>query len=65
MLLANDLNQLVDGVGIVGVGQNVLRGVVVDRVLVAAEDVDGVAAYAQAGAEDQPLIDGVADRSIC
>jgi len=26
VLLANDLDQLVDGVGVVGVGQNVLRG---------------------------------------
>ena len=64
MLLADDLDELVNGVGVVGVGKHVLRGVVVNGVFVAAQDVDGVAADAQARAQDQPLIDGVAHSRV-
>ena len=41
-----------------------LRRVVTDGVFVAAEDVDGVAADAQARAGNQALVDGVADGGI-
>ena len=37
MLLAHDLDELLGGVGVVGVGEHVLGGVVVDGVFVAAE----------------------------
>ena len=41
-----------------------LRGVVVDGVFVAAENVDGVAADAQAGTGDPPLVDRITNRGI-
>ena len=41
-----------------------LLGVVADRVFMAAEDVDGVAADAQARAGNQACVDGVADGSV-
>ncbi len=53
VLLAHDGDDLVGVVGVVGVGEHVLRGVVADGVFVAAEDVDGVAGNAQAGAGDE------------
>ncbi len=39
-----------------------LRGIEIVGVLVAAENVDGVGADPQARAQDQTLVDGVADR---
>ena len=64
MLLADDFDKLFGGVGVVGVGEHVLRGVVADGVFVAAEDVDGVAADAQARAGDEALVDGVANGGV-
>ena len=64
MLLAHDGDDFVGGVGIVGVGEDVLGGVVAVGVFVAAEDVNGVAADAHAGAGDEALIDGVADGGV-
>ena len=65
MLCADDLDQLVGGVGVVGVGQHVLGGVVADGVFVAAQDADGVAADAHSRPGDEPCVDGVADRRVC
>ena len=64
VLPADDLDELVGGVGVVGVGEHVLRGVEVDGVLVAAQNVDGVAADAQARAGNEALVDGVADGGV-
>ena len=61
MLRAHHLNKLVGGVGVVGVRQHVLRGIVAVGVLVAAQNVDGVAADAQPRAWNQPRVDGVAN----
>src|SRR5207302_6015530 len=49
-LLADGGDEFVGVVGVGGVGQDVLLGVVVERVLVPAENVDGVAADAKARA---------------
>ena len=52
-------------VRVCGVGEDVLLGVVADGVLVAAENIDGVAADAQAGAGNFAAIDGVAHGGVC
>jgi len=64
VLLAEDGDELAGIVGQVGVGQDVLRGVVFDGVFVAAEDVNGVARDKQAGAGDEAAVDGVADGGV-
>ena len=64
MLPADDFNELLGGVGVVGVGEDALGGVEADGVLVSAEEVDGVAADAQARPRDEALIDGVADGGV-
>jgi len=64
VLLAHDLDDLLGGVGVIGVGEHVLGGVEADGVFMAAHDVDGVAADAHAGAEDEALVDGVADGGV-
>jgi hypothetical protein len=64
VLGADDLDELVGRVGVVGVGENMLRGIEAVGVFVAAEDVDGVAADAQARTGDESLIDGVADGGV-
>ena len=64
MLRADHLDDLLGGVGVVGVGEHVLRGIEVVGVLVAAQNVDGVAADAQARARNEPLVDGVADGGV-
>jgi hypothetical protein len=51
-------------VGVGGVSEDVLLGVVADGVFVAAEDADGIAADAQARAGNQTLIDCVADGGV-
>ena len=51
-------------VGVGGVGEDVLLRVVADGVFVAAENVDGVAADAQARAGNLAVIDGVADGGV-
>ena len=63
-LLAHDRDDLLGVVGVVGVRQHVLRGIEVIGVLVAAQNVDGVAADAQPRPGNQSLIDGVADRRV-
>ena len=64
MLRAHDLDDLLGGVGVVGVREHMLRGVEAVGVFVAAQDVDGVAADAHAGTEDEALIDGVANGGV-
>jgi hypothetical protein len=64
VLLAHDFDDLVGGVGVVGVGEDVLGGVEVVGVFVAAEDVNGIAADAQAGTGDEALIDCVANGGV-
>ena len=59
-MLAHDFDEFGNAVGVGGVGEYALIGVEVDGVFVAAEQVDGVAADAQARAGDQALVDGVA-----
>ena len=61
---AHDRDQLGGVVRIIGVGEHVLRGVVADGVFVAAENIDGIAADAQARPGNQPIIDGVANRCV-
>jgi hypothetical protein len=63
-LVADCGNQFGGVVGVGGVREHVLRRVVAIGVFVAAENVDGVAADAQARAWDQTLIDGVAHGGI-
>ena len=63
-LLANDGDEFGGVVGVGGVRENVLRGIEADGVFVAAENVDGVAADAQARAGNSPLIDGVAHGGV-
>ena len=63
-LLANDGYQFIAGVGVGGVGEHVLLGVVVEGVFVAAEHTDGVATDAQAGSGDQPLVNRVAHGGV-
>ena len=63
-LLANHRHQFIGGVGVGGVGQDMLLGVVVERIFVAAQDVDGVAADAQARAGDESLVNRVADGGV-
>ena len=64
VLLAHHRNDLVCGVGIVGVRQHMLRGIEAVCVLVPAEDVNGVAADAQPRSGNESLIDGVAHRCV-
>src|ERR1700679_2394379 len=64
-LFAHDGDDLVGGVGIVGVGEHVLRGIEADGVFMTAEDVDGVAGDAHAGAGNEASIDGVAHGDVC
>ena len=63
-LLADHGDEFVGVVGVGGVGENVLLGIVADGVFVAAENVDGVAADAQARAGNQAVIDGVAHGGV-
>ena len=60
-LLADDFDELVGRVGVVGVGEDVLGRVVAEGVFVASEEVDRVAAYAHSGAGNQAGVDGVAN----
>ena len=63
-LLAHDVDEVFGGVGVIGVGEDVLGGVVAYGVLVAAGDVDGVAGDPHAGAGDFAAVDGVADGDV-
>jgi len=64
VLLADDFNELLGGVGVVGVGEDVLCGVEADGIFVAAENVDGAAADAHAWSGNEALVDGVANGAI-
>ena len=63
-LLAKDSDEFVGGVGVIGVGENVLGGIEADGVFMAAENVDGVAADAQTGAGNLAAVDGVAHGGV-
>jgi hypothetical protein len=58
------LDELGGVIGAVGVGEQMLFGVVAGRVFMAAVDVDGVAGDAHAGAGDEAGVDGVADGDV-
>ena len=64
VLFAHHCDQLVRIIGPGGVGQNVLLGIVADGVFVAAENIDGIAANAQARARNEALIDRVAHGGV-
>src|ERR1700728_3959000 len=49
-LLAHDGDDLIGGVGVVGVGEDLLGGVEADGVFMATEDVDGITRHAHARA---------------
>ena len=51
VLLAHDFDELLGGVGIVGVGEHVLCRVVFVGVLVSTEEIDGVSAGRRGGAD--------------
>ena len=59
-LLAHHDDELIAGVGAVGIGEQVLRGVAAVVILVTAVEVDGVAADAHARPGDETGVDGVA-----
>ncbi len=63
-LLADDGHQLIGSVGVGGIGEHVLLGVEVERVFVATQDVDGIAAKAQPRSGNKPLVNGVADGGV-
>ena len=63
-LLADHGHQLIGSVGVGGIGEHVLLGVEVERVFVAAQDVDGVTAKAQPRPGNKPLVDCVADSGV-
>jgi len=61
VLLTHHFHNLLGRVRVVGVGENMLRGVVAVRIFVSAKDVDGIATHPQSGSGDQPLVDGGAN----
>ena len=63
-LAADDADQFERIVGLRGVGQHPLLRVIADRVFVAAQDIDRVAADAQPGARNGAGVDGVAHRRV-
>jgi len=63
-LLTNDGDELIGGVGVGGVGQDVLLWIEAVGIFVAAENVDGIAGDAEAWAGDQAGVDGVANSGI-
>ena len=63
-LLAHGGDDLIGGVGAVGVGEQVLGGVEAEVVFVAAVDVDGVAGHAHARTGDEAGINCVADGDV-
>ena len=60
VLLAHDLDNLLGRVGVVSIREHVLSRVVAISILVSAENIDSVAADAQARPGNKPLVDGVA-----
>ena len=63
-LFANYGDEFGGTIGVSGVRENVLLGVVADGVFVAAENGNRVTAYTQTWAGDQSLVDGIADGGI-
>ena len=63
-LFADGGDDFVGIIRVIGIGENVLRGIEMIGVLVAAENVDGVAADAQARAGNFAAIDGVTHSSV-
>lgn len=63
-LFANGGDKLAGVVRVIGVGENVLRGIEMVGVFVTAENVDGIAADAQARAGNFATIDGVANSGV-
>ena len=63
-LLANDGDELPGRIGIGGVGEDVLLGIIVNRIFVSAKDIDGVAADAESRAGDKAGVDCVADGGV-
>ena len=63
-LLPNHGNQLAGVVGVSGVGRDVLGGIEVDGVFMAAENAYGVAAHRHARAGNQSRVDGIAHGGI-
>ena len=61
VLLAHHLDNLIDRVGVVRVRKHMLRGVVVDRVLMPAQNIDCIAAHPHSRPQNQPLVDRFAD----
>ncbi len=64
VLLSHHFDNLLGGVGVVGIGEHVLRGIVAIGIFVSAQQVDGVAADAQARPGNKSLVDGVANGGI-
>jgi hypothetical protein len=64
VLLADHFDELLDGVGVVGIREQVLRRVEAVGIFVTAQNVDGVAADAHAGPKNEAMIDGVADGGV-
>src|SRR5665213_2723608 len=63
-LFPHDVDDLLGGVGVIGVGEDVLGGVVADGVFVSAGNVNRVAGNTHPGAEDFAAIDGVANGDV-
>src|SRR5665213_255013 len=63
-LFAHDVDDLVGGVGVIRIGEDVLGGVVPDGVFVPASDVDRVARNPHPGAGDFAAVDGVANGDV-
>jgi hypothetical protein len=57
-------DKFVGSVGVGGVGGDVFGGIEVDCVLMSAEDIDGIAADAQAGTGNESGVDGIANGRI-
>ena len=64
ILLAHHVHDLQRVVGVVGVGENVLRGIEAVGILVAAENVDRVSADAQPRPGNEAFVDGVTHGGI-
>ena len=63
-LLANDGHDFRGIVSVGGVREDVLLGIVMNSIFMAAENVDGIAADPQARARDCAMVDGIADGRV-
>jgi hypothetical protein len=64
VLCSHHLDNLAGGVGVVGIREDMLSGIEMKCVFVAAENVDGVAAHTKTRTGNKPLVDGVAHRAV-